>query len=194
VQVDHFFPKAFFPFFSVHFANLVPLCRNCNLDKWERNPLGPCSGKGALSHTFMPFLKPAVPYMEVVVSGNRYLQPRVMLRDIRQNPSRCIENLDATFGLRAKWEDHLERWIREEILHMKADLQNKPRKKTDAREIEKGLKNKLRPIANVQEQYVGQWSNLLAQRGYARYALGNSLELQALTEQVLDNNAPRRRW
>lgn len=196
VQVDHFFAKADFPFFSVHFTNLVPLCRNCNLDKNDGNPLGRCSGKGALRHTFVPFLRPAVSSLEVVIAGSISQRLRVRLKDTQQPSSERMKNLNTIWRLSARWEDHLEGWIKEEILRIKIDFQEKPRRKKDRRETEKAIRKKLNPIADTQEEYIGQLHNLIVQRGYAKYALGNRLELEALIGQVMDDNAPnpKRRW
>lgn len=45
-DLDHFFPKAHFPFASINFNNLSPLCGKCNTDnKKDNNPILKMNGK-----------------------------------------------------------------------------------------------------------------------------------------------------
>ena len=187
VQIDHFFPKADYPFFAVHFMNLVPLCRNCNLDKQETNPLGHCSGKGALQHTFLPFLKPAIECIEVKVTRTRHLQPKVVLLDTQLSTSQRAKNLNATFGLSAKWEQYLGILIEEKmaIFANKQDAQQRDRKR-----VKRRIKNWLKETGEPQRELFGQVANLIVQKGYAAYALNNHPEIEVLVGLVMNRNAP----
>ena len=189
-EVDHFFPKAFYPFFSIHFMNLVPLCPTCNIKaKQYKDPLNKCTGKGVLDHTFLPFIKPAIPCIEVSVSKNVNKVRRVMIKDTQQSSSHRVKNLDATFELSDNWEYHLEGLI-ENMIFQIGGLRLRNRR--DRQKIEKEIKDTLERLAKAPDDSVGKMAHLLIQRGYARYALKNPLELKALVEQAMDNNAPRR--
>ena len=52
---DHFFPKEQYPFISVHFANLAPMCHSCNSSyKGRKNPID-VHKKGIHKKVFYPY-------------------------------------------------------------------------------------------------------------------------------------------
>jgi hypothetical protein len=190
-EVDHFFPKAFYPFLSIHFMNLVPLCPICNTKaKNDKDPLNGYMGKGVLQYTFMPFSKPAAQSIEVTVAKNANSLSKVV---IKSKPGLAtaeqIENLNRTFKLTPRWEHHLRSWIGDTMLEIGV-LQ--ARRKSSRQGIEKEIKKRLRPFANAREESIGQMTHLLVQRGYANYALNEQREIDLLIEQAMDNNVPKR--
>lgn len=189
-EIDHFFPKSSYPFFSIHFMNLVPLCPTCNIKaKNGKDPLNAYTGKGALQHTFIPFIKPAISCIEIVIDRDTNSRRRVMLKDIQLPASQRMRNLDITFELSMNWEHHLDRWIGHMVSQIRRSL---PRSKKNCQRIEKEIKKILRNLKMAHKDEIGQIDYLLVQRGYAKYALDNPLELELLIEQAMDNNAPKR--
>jgi hypothetical protein len=191
-EVDHFFPKALYPFLSIHFMNLVPLCPDCNLKaKKAQDPLHGRTGKGMLQCTFIPFCKPAVQCIEVTISKGVNHSPRVAIKNkLELASSEQAENLNKTFKLVPRWRQRLENWIGEAMLEV-GRLQ--VRRKSNRQRIERKIKDKLIPLSKAQEDSIGQMSNLLIQRGYANYALNDQQEIELLIEQAMDDNFPKRR-
>lgn len=191
-EVDHFFPKASYPFFAVHFMNLVPLCEICNTKaKRDQDPLNKGTGKGVLRHTFLPFCKAAAQSIEVTIFNNANNAPKVV---IKNRPGLAtveqVENLNNIFKLNTRWEHHLESWIGDIVVDIRGA---QARRKGNRQRIEREIKSRLRSLARAQEDSIGQMTHLLVQRGYANYALNDQQELDLLIKQIMDDNTPKRR-
>jgi hypothetical protein len=188
-EVDHFFPKALYPFFSIHFMNLVPLCPTCNLKaKQDKDPLNEDVGKGVLNHTFLPFIKPAMPCIEVLISRDVNSLRRVKIKDAQRSSSHRVQNLDATFELSDNWEDHLRSWIGNMMFEI-GGLRTRGRR--DRQKIERQIKERLRPLAKAPDDSIGKMTHLLIERVYASYVLKDPRELELLIDQAMDDNAPK---
>ena len=112
-KVDHYFPKALYPYLSCHPMNLVPICDDCNGPggKHEKLPLTLGAGDQAIDW-FHPFLRSAhrTSYRVSFVQEGENLIP-TLENDDAQNQRR-LDNLSNLVNLRPRWRDALSRKTR----------------------------------------------------------------------------------
>jgi len=107
-NLDHFFPKRKYPFLSVHYANLVSLCLECNLTfKQEEDPVDINNSSQPLVHTFIPYFNPAIDSVEIKVTRNKEGVHLPSITEKDGTSSRRIDNLNRVFKLEARWRDKL---------------------------------------------------------------------------------------
>ena len=182
-DIDHFFPKKAYPFFSIHPFNLVPLCTDCNVKvKRQKDPVD-VHGPDELSRTFLPFVKPAVSLIEVSVSRKRNGKPVVYIRDKEQTGSRRVDNLDRVFKLRRYWKKRLLRMF--DLMQYQLSEVRAHEKLTGEGSGEKIVRQKLYEYLGDYENNVGFIEHLLIHGSYARYAIDNPKEFEALLAQLL---------
>ncbi len=110
-KVDHFYPKAEFPFLALAPENLVPACTDCNSlqVKGDHPPLA----KGApneVADWFHPYHRTADGQFRVEFlvprANDQPRQVQLAANDARQQPR--VENLNELFGLSGLWADRLK--------------------------------------------------------------------------------------
>lgn len=106
-DVDHFLPKSSYPFLSIHYFNLVPLCLDCNRTlKGDRDPIDD-SRNAPLTHTFHPYLNPALDQVNVKTYRNTEGVRIIQIEDKVGMPSRRVDSINRVFKLEREWLDSL---------------------------------------------------------------------------------------
>jgi hypothetical protein len=107
-DADHFFPKSRYPFLSIHHANLVPLCLDCNrTKKGNKDPIDDKPKEAPLLHTFHPYLSPAIEQVDIKTNRNTEGVRIIQIEDKAGMPSRRVESLNRVFKLEKEWLDGL---------------------------------------------------------------------------------------
>jgi hypothetical protein len=111
-DADHFLPKSVYPFLSLHPSNLVPLCLDCNRTfKGDRDPIDK-HADAPLVNTFHPYVKPALPSIDVNVNRNKEGVAKLEIVDNEQKPpSRRVNSLNRVFKIERRWVDRLKHQI-----------------------------------------------------------------------------------
>ncbi len=179
-DIDHFFPKSIYPFLAIHPINLVPLCTDCNTKvKKQKDPLSINDhGKDVLSRTFLPFVNPAAPNIEVCVSRNGNGKHIVSIHDKEQPNSQRVRNLDRVFKLRSYWSRRLQRMF--ELMDYQLTEAREHEKLTGLTVNDGVVKQKLREHLADYDNKVGCIEYLLIHGSYARFALNDPKELTCL--------------
>jgi hypothetical protein len=116
-HIDHFFPKAHFPFLSIHPANLIPICHECNASfKGDKLPI---NINESLLDTFHPYERPAIENVNVLTDMDTVGRLQVVIRDSQTQQSKRVDNLNRILSLEKRWTDRLRRevgLIREQIV------------------------------------------------------------------------------
>jgi hypothetical protein len=106
-DVDHFLPKSIYPFLALHPYNLVPICGTCNSScKLAKDPLDHTDDDPFL-HSFHPYLRPALPAIDIVASRDNRGEIAYELRD-RTPPlprSRRVESMNRLLDLESRWRN-----------------------------------------------------------------------------------------
>lgn len=111
-NLDHFFPKRKYPFLSVHYANLVPICLECNQSfKKDKDPVDINNNSQPLVDTFIPYFNPAIDSVEIHVTRNKEGVHLPSITEKDGTSSRRIKNLNRVFDLEARWRDNLRQVI-----------------------------------------------------------------------------------
>lgn len=114
-DADHYLPKSKYPFLSLHFANLFPLCKDCNRSiKGNTDPVDDHTD-APLVNIFHPYDRPALEHMDVIVNKNSEGVRFIEFVDKDGMSSRRIQNLKRVFRLHESWIDELRHQV--ELLH-----------------------------------------------------------------------------
>ena len=102
-HADHYLPKADYSFLSVHPANLVPVCGDCNsLFKGTHDPVDKAED-APLVNIFLPYHRAALDF--VTVQAGRETGPlQFTVLDNDGSRSRRVENLVETYKLEKRWQ------------------------------------------------------------------------------------------
>lgn len=113
-DLDHFFPKSKYPFFSLHPANLVPTCHICNHTfKGTQDPLKAKKSIIAfetLKNTYFPYRARAIENLGGIEVQRTRLAgaPEILIADRDTTPHCRIENANRLFKLSDRWTQCLE--------------------------------------------------------------------------------------
>ncbi|HZO71712.1 MAG TPA: hypothetical protein VFB60_05875 [Ktedonobacteraceae bacterium] len=110
-DIDHFFPKALYPFLSMRAANLVPICVECNrVYKKDKDPLDH-SLPAPLINTFHPYGRPAINEIKIVVYREVNGERKVLLKEPDDTISPRIKQMNHVLELEKRWNERLKRVI-----------------------------------------------------------------------------------
>jgi len=103
-QVDHFFPKAAYPYLSCHPLNLVPICGDCNGSggKGGTPPLSLDSSSHQTDDWFHPYLRSAHGTYTVGFERQREGTTPVLTSEDKQAQAR-LDNMSALLKLGERW-------------------------------------------------------------------------------------------
>jgi len=180
-DIDHFFPKSLYPFLSVHAANLIPICTDCN--RWVKRYKDPLDHTlpDPLIHTFHPFGLPAFKEVKVVVYRGKGGEPHVRLEEKAGDISKRIELLNRVFDLETRWSARLRDRIGHVCLDIASAAINPRMKGWTAEDIVRGvLENELA----LYNEKIGKNAYYLLSSSYAFFALNDKDELETLIEQI----------
>jgi hypothetical protein len=185
-DADHFLPKSKYPFLSVHPANIVPLCLDCNrLFKLSFDPIDD-PNDAPLVNSFHPYSKCAIEYIDTKVSINSKGVKRIIIEDKDGMPSRRIKNLNSTLKLERRWQDRLRQSIDSILEELRGAARiikrnrDRPIKREDLIiELEDMLKNRTRLISQRQ--------NYVIHKSYLQFALDDKNEFELLLALFTDS-------
>ncbi len=180
-DIDHFFPKSLYPFLSMHAANLVPLCTDCNrYVKRDEDPVDQ-QRSAPLENIFHPFGKPALSSIKVAVSRNAKGEYQVSIEEAAGGKSRRVDSLNRVYDLEVRWFERLKA----EIESIRKKIKN-----AGKRFLQKGVSADdivdilLREILDDYDQKIGVEHFYVLRGSYACYALNDSEELATLVEML----------
>lgn len=181
-EIDHFFPKAIYPFLSMHRANLVPICIKCNsYEKRAKDPLDQ-SLPDPFMHSFHPFGKPALKEIKIKVCRDTTSKKcQVKIEEKDGSVSRRIKKLNAIFNLEGRWEDFLKDAIDNLIVIMQGQAERRKVKGVSTEEI---VDDALETILDAGNKRIGQEPHYLVRKAYAMYALNDPDEKEMFLEIV----------
>lgn len=176
-DADHYFPKSKYPFLSLHHANLVPLCLECNRSfKGQHDPIDD-PDNAPLLNIFLPYHRPAVDYVDFVVSRDDKGVPHIEFEDHEYVPSRRVENFKRVFRLSARWPNDL----REQMKRLVEDIGDAGHRLRRYTEItEDVFRVELNDMTEKKVERIGKRPNHILQSSYLRFALENDDEFQGL--------------
>lgn len=118
-DVDHFFPKSKYPFYTIHPLNLTPYCKQCNQEfKRAKDPLKVINGKPtvALNDIFHPYIhsvRDENKHSELEIAINRRgdNEPHIIIEPLN-NDAHCKsrkESLDYLLCIETRWDGALKK-------------------------------------------------------------------------------------
>lgn len=179
-DADHYLPKSKYPYLSLHYANLVPMCLECNRSfKGNTDPIDNHSD-APLPNIFHPYERPALDYVEVLVNSNSEGVRQIEFEDRNGMPSRRVENLNRIFRLHKRWPDELRHQV-ERLRDTIADKGRDARFHNGGKALtEKELQYHLETMLQQKQERLGKRAGYILQASYLTFALQNRDEFEAL--------------
>ncbi len=180
-DVDHYLPKAAYSFLSVHPANLVPICKECNSSfKGTRDPIDEADD-APLVNIFIPYYRPALDFIDVQAyrTDEGVLQFRIL--DSDGSRSRRVDNLDKTFRLEDRWRsrtDQVTGSIREALSGARRIML---RLRINPKRV--GLETELGEMGKERTKRIGKDYNYVLHASYLRFAKEDPGEFGELLRQ-----------
>jgi hypothetical protein len=180
-DADHFLPKSKYPFLSIHPANIVPLCLDCNrLFKLNFDPIDD-HNDAPLVNSFHPYCKCAIEYVDIKVVISDTGVKRIVIKDKDGMPSRRVNNLNNTFKLEQRWQDRLRQSVDSIIDELRGAARRINRCRVDQIKSE-DLKIELEDMLMNRARLIGQRQNYVLHKSYLDYALEDANEFESLLE------------
>jgi len=175
-HIDHFFPKARYPFLAVYAKNLVPICANCNSSyKGEKDPLVHTYAN-PLIHTFHPFEKPALGEIKIIIERGPKGEKSVHIEEKNGGKSKRIERLNHLFALETRWQGRLNAEIDKVVSKIKNYARRHGQDHASKREIVTTVLRDLEDDADL----LGIEHSYVLRHSYVLYALSNNDEFEDL--------------
>jgi hypothetical protein len=187
---DHFFPKSKYPFLSIHAANLLPVCVECNrVFKLGRDPIDDHYNEPLLN-TFHPYDSPALLHVEVQVSRTAPgAERQIAIVDRRAMPSRRVNRLNYVFKLEERWKKRLDTSVGMIIDQLRghARLLRTLGQPLDGAglAVEDVVRIALEDDLAVKREKIGKTHWYVLQSSYLQYALDDADEFELLLEGFL---------
>ncbi|MBB6050434.1 hypothetical protein [Armatimonas rosea] len=169
--LDHFFPKATFPFLSIHPENFLPACHHCNSTlKGTKHPIKYGNG---LPDSFLPFHESVSNVAKVKFSRNQNGVLNIEVIESNGGHSNRTKNFMYLFEIEDQWRyivmEHVVGRIKHEI-----NKQLRANKHLDFSD----LLPHIQYIKTDHDNNKGKWPYSFLYSGYIDYLLSNSVELQ----------------
>jgi hypothetical protein len=187
-DTDHFLPKSIYPFLSVHAANLLPICLPCNRsfktdanagdDSARVDPLDEAAN-APLLHTFLPYLRSALGFIDISVSRDGRSVHECNITDQDGTISRRVNNLNRVLRLKKRWNDRLSVIIGE-IYSDAAALGRRDRRIWSAGLTEQDLRIMAEEWIEDRERLIKQQPEFLLRESYLRFVLEDDNEFADL--------------
>ncbi len=115
-DIEHYFPRAIYPHFSVHPYNLIPICGPCNTAHLDRDPLQKSDGnRRTLGEIFLPYRAESIAKQGVVrlvwqstdppeKRPNFQIQPRQDNEDTIQAKLQAFSEI---YNIPGRWQDRI---------------------------------------------------------------------------------------
>lgn len=187
---DHFFPKSKYPFLSIHAANLLPVCVECNrVFKLGKDPIDDHYNE-PLPNTFHPYDSPALSHVNVQVTRTAPgAEPQIAIIDRHASQSRRVNSLNHVFRLEERWKKRLEISIGIIIDQLRG--QARALRKLDESlagedvALEDAVRSLLEGDLSVKRDKIGKTHSYVLQSSYLQYALDDADEFELLLEEFL---------
>lgn len=165
-KVDHFYPKAVYPYLSCHPHNLVPICEACNGTggKYETPPLSLDAVGYQTDDWFHPYLRSAAGIFSITFQRLKDGPTPVLTSDDEKIKAR-LDNLTKLLNLSGRWRTALSLKMRIAQNHVRRARNDLGRPLTEAE-----LCNKLTEWATSAEDEIGLESFALVKTEYFRSA------------------------
>lgn len=183
ITLDHFFPKAYYPFLSLHPYNLVPACGICNSTyKGEKDPLRDQIThqvpSNALANTYHAYRARAI----LTLDKLRAYRPEppqneliVEIVDLIGTSERRIKAANRVYSLTARWRKAIRSKVYEDLIHcLSCQPKENPQRSED--DLLKDLKFEKRRCRR------GIKSDDVLREAYLEYALTDAAEQKYLLE------------
>ena len=175
-DADHFFPKKYYPFFSVHPSNLVPLCLSCNRSfKGERDPID-STGKAPLINTFHPYGNQAINHINLIIQESLDTKDMLVVKVKEQDgtASRRVKSLNRVLTLEDRWSGRLNDkvipFIEASVRSMGRRLRNR-KPGLSEQDLEYELQGILSDNLDDEAFKTGRHDNYILLKNYIRYVL-----------------------
>lgn len=173
-QVNHFFPKESYPFYSIHPDNLVPVCAACNtVAQGSRDPIDDHQN-APLVNCFHPYHRPAIDYICVIGNVTDVGKFQIEIREKDGSLSQRVQSLVEVLDLESRWADRMKQLINGIIESLGSDTKE-------------GLQEKLAEKLEDTGERFGREPNSYVYHQLLKYILDNPSELDSLW-QVLGRN------
>jgi len=194
-HADHFFPKARYPFLSIHPLNLIPICTDCNtFRKGTTDPIEDQSCESLLD-TFHPYGRPALEYIEIeIVKVSRganvvRIAPRLQNQQAQrgQISIKCIKNLDRVLQLTRIWSgNYMDHHVVDTMVDHVRNYGQFARDRVYPKEIVEGaFWEDLQSIIGKECDWkVGMETFFLLKRSYAKYLQSHQQESENIIETI----------
>jgi len=133
---DHYLPKAKYPFNSINFRNLVPICNECNTKyKKAKDPLFKDDDKSKRRKVFYPYdtLIDNMSFkLSIVSQGKSYITDDDLSMEITSDLNRYdeINSWDDVFEIKKRYiaeiKDKIYMWLDSFIIHIYKKAKDKP--------------------------------------------------------------------
>lgn len=109
VTAEHIFPREKYPALSVHVANLIPCCENCQREKANKDPIQSAPPK----KLFLPYWQHALEHCDVKTtqdSDGRW-KFRLVPRDPNTNWQDAIRQMGHLYGIPRQWNQRAQQIV-----------------------------------------------------------------------------------
>lgn len=181
---DHFFPSSKYPFLSIHYLNILPVCQTCNERvKGMQDPIDDHQTEPLL-HTFHPYLRPARKLLKLRIARKGGGELKLRLKDEDGKSSRRVKNLDSLLKLEDRWNGRLKQ--RETYLIETIRNQIRKRKKLDSLSTDQ-VNQELELLSFGDDYGIGRFQSHYLDSNYKGFILNDVRERELLWKKVGEN-------
>lgn len=181
-DADHFFPKAKYPFLSIHPENIIPICLYCNQRfKLNRDPFDN-SIEAPLVNSFHPYGRCAIDKIDVIITSENAGLRRICIKDREGMPSRRVNNLNRIFKLEERWYNPLHKIIIRRIEEELRDAARRITRYNRERINEDDFKVELNDMLDKGHQMVRREAYSIIYISYLNFILSDKNEFELLFE------------
>jgi hypothetical protein len=181
---DHFFPKSLYPFLSVHAANLLPVCTDCNRRfKLGADPIDDHYNE-PLANSFHPYDAPALDHVDVQTTRSAAGERQISIVDRRGMPSRRVNSLNNILKLEKRWRERLDESV--EIILDELRGQSRLLKRLRQTIDDADFRETLEDTLSVRRDKIGKTHWYVLHTSYLQFALGDADELDLLLTEFAD--------
>jgi 5-methylcytosine-specific restriction endonuclease McrA len=178
---DHFFPISKYPFLSIHYMNLIPVCQTCNeRAKRAQDPVDDHQ-TAPLIHTFHPYLRPARKSLKPRIVRKSGGELKLRLRDEDDKLSRRVKNLDTLLMLEERWNGRLK----QREAYLIEVIRNQIRKQRGLKDLSAGKLIKEIELMSFGYDYgIGRFDGHYLDSNYKDFILSDQSERELLWKKI----------
>jgi hypothetical protein len=183
-KLDHFFPKATYPFLSLHPYNLVPTCDNCNTAfKGEKNPLAENEKEitpDAFANTYLSYQGRAILKLgKITAQRQEYSEPigelSIDIEDTLTGGHKRKQAAQRVVGIPGRWTENITEVAFDRLVEfLTADSCERKRIGCSITDLGDTLRSRLREYRSGKNEYD------VLRTAYIQYAIGSNTEQERL--------------